>query len=400
MPGELRHTLFAVQRGGEPFLLLPSSARLAARALALYPAQTAKARLAKNILHLALQLGLKPGLGKMSAAIAGDDPFWQFLIQSVYPNPLATSKNAFGVPPSGGSRAVPPEGGTPNESFRTRSRTAGLAADVPPQFAILAGNPRAPGRRFVLLLFNATGEPAAVVKAGLSNHARRLLAHEEHFLRTRPEGQCGVPKLRGTFDSPRVHAFALDFFAGESPGADESAALAELLGSWIATDREVTMQDLGAWQRLAAATGASPGPDAVQALVEARFHPVTSHGDFTPWNVKVARGQWTVLDWERGELAGVPGWDWFHFVLQPALLVRRESTDALLRRLENLLGSAGFNAYAQRAGILGREHALALAYLAYCTRVTKQTEGLDRLAALEAAAVTRWFSTVHQVKAG
>ena len=103
MPGEIQRTLYAVNRAGEPFLLLPSSPRLSARALALYPAQTAKARVAKKILHLALRLGFKPGLGKVSIVIAGDDPFWQFLTQ-----------------------------------------TTGLAAGVPPQFAILAGNPRAP----------------------------------------------------------------------------------------------------------------------------------------------------------------------------------------------------------------------------------------------------------------
>ena len=247
----------------------------------------------------------------------------------------------------------------------------------------------------MLLLFNAAGEPSAVVKTGVSDHARRLLAQEENFLRTLPEGQRGVPKLRGTFDSPRVQAFALDFFEGESPSADETAALADLLGSWIATDCEVTMRELGVWQRLATATGAASGPAAMRALAEARFHPVTFHGDFTPWNVKVMHGQWTVLDWERGEPAGVPAWDWFHFVLQPALLVRRESTDTLLSRLENLLGSAEFSAYAKRAGILGRERAVALAYLTYCTRVTKQTEGLKRVMALETAVTTRWFSAAR-----
>ena len=337
---------------------MPSSARLAARALALYPAQTAKARIAKKILRFALRLGLKPGLRKVSAKIAGDDPFWRFL-----------------------------------------THTAGLAARVPPRFAILTGNPRAPGRRFVLLLFNAAGEPAAIVKAGVSDHARHLLAQEENFLRTIPEGRRGVPELRASFDSPRVRAFALDFFEGESPGTDETAALADLLGSWIATDREVTMCDLGVWQRLAAATSTAPMPDAVQALSKIRFYPVISHGDFTPWNVKVAHGQWTVLDWERSEEAGVPGWDWIHFVVQPALLVRHESTDRLLSRLESLLDSAGFIAYAQRAGIRGRERELALAYLAYSSRVTKQTEGLDRLLELEAAAETRWFSAALQAKA-
>ena len=37
---------------------------------------------------------------------------------------------------------------------------------------------------------------------------------------------------------------------------------------------------------------------------------VVFHGDFAPWNIKVDRaGAWMVLDWERGELHGVPCWD-------------------------------------------------------------------------------------------
>jgi hypothetical protein len=108
--------------------------------------------------------------------------------------------------------------------------------------------------------------------------------------------------------------------------------------------------------------------------------------------VKVSRGVWTALDWERGELACVPGWDWFHFVMQPAVLVRRERTDALLARFENLLASPEFASYAQRAKIAGHERALALAYLAHCTRVLKQTDGAGRVAELERGAAGRWFA--------
>jgi hypothetical protein len=69
-----------VRRGGQPFLLLPAEARLAATALALYPAQTAKARAAKLAFDVALRLGLKPRLEKISLPLADDDPFVRFLI--------------------------------------------------------------------------------------------------------------------------------------------------------------------------------------------------------------------------------------------------------------------------------------------------------------------------------
>ena len=106
------------------------------------------------------------------------------------------------------------------------------------------------------------------------------------------------------------------------------------------------------------------------------------HGDFTPWNVKVANGRWTVLDWERGERAGVPGWDWLHFVLQPAVLVQREPLDQTLTRLERLFVSAEFIRYARRAKIIGQEWLLTAAYVIFSLRVTRQTEGAARLGPL------------------
>ena len=116
------------------------------------------------------------------------------------------------------------------------------------------------------------------------------------------------------------------------------------------------------------------------------------HGDFAPWNVKVSRGRWTVLDWERGELAGIPGWDWFHFVMQPALLVRHETSEAMLARLEGLLRSTEFVDYAQNAGTAESARPLAYAYLMNCLRVTQQTEGRAGLEALTGLAAGRWFS--------
>jgi hypothetical protein len=345
--------LSVVRRGGQPFLFLPTETRLAARALELYPAQTAKARAAKFVFNLALQLGLKLRLKKISLPLADDDPFARFLV-----------------------------------------RTAKLREGISPRFAVLAGNPRAEGRRFVFLLFDAGGEPAAVVKAGSSDAARRLLAHEENFLRTAPPQTRGLPKLRATFNSARAQAFALDFFDGRSPRLDDTRPLAELLTSWVAVGELIAMKDLGAWQRLVAASAGSPLPEPVRALAGMRVHSTLAHGDCAPWNVKVAQGRWTLLDWERGELASVPGWDWFHFVMQPAVLVRREPVSELLARFERLLATEDFVHYAQHAGMAGSERALALAYLYYCTRVTRQTEGLETVMALQRAAAERWFSVM------
>jgi len=341
--------LYAVHRGGEPFLLLPAGARAAVRALDLYPAQTSKARLAKRLLAWVLRLHLSVGLERIQVAVSDETPFARFL-----------------------------------------SQTVSSESPVVPTFALLAGNPRVEGRRFVMLLFNENGDPVTVVKAGVSETARRLLAKEETFLRSTPPGTPGVPVIRHAFEAPDVRAFALDFFPGQSPRDEETRPVAELLGSWVDPGRQVAMKELHLWRRLLAASGDGPLPARVMALSDSRFCPAITHGDFAPWNVKVSHGTWTALDWERGELVGIPGWDWFHFVMQPAVLVRHETTDALGARFEKLLASPEFVDYARRASIVGDESALALAYLAFCTRVIKQTEGLDRVAQLERALVSRW----------
>jgi hypothetical protein len=337
-----------VRRGGEPFLILPTEPALAARALALYPAQTLKARAAKAALRLALRLGVARGLETTRLPLDGEDPFVRFLAETV---------------------------GLPASMLR---------------LAALAGNPRAAGRRFVFLLFDASGFPAAVVKAGQTDAARRLLAHEENFLRAAPPHTRGLPKLRGAVNTARVQAFAMDFVPGRAPRPEEVRPLAALLGEWLSRSAPVPLRELGAWQRLLAASQDAPLPAAVRELAAWRAHTTLAHGDCAPWNVKVWRGQWRLLDWERGELAGAPGWDWLHFVLQPALLVRREPVPALLARLEATLTSELFGAYARQAGVAGRERALALALFCYVNRVIRPVDGAETMRALEQAAAERW----------
>ncbi len=97
-----------------------------------------------------------------------------------------------------------------------------------------------------------------------------------------------------------------------------------------------------------------------------------------------------MLDWERGQLAGPPGWDWFHYVLQTAILVQKATTPAVISQAEALLGSDAFQAYAARAGIAGAERPLLLAYLVHCVEVTKPAEGLPQTQELLTALGERW----------
>ena len=88
-----------------------------------------------------------------------------------------------------------------------------------------------------------------------------------------------------------------------------------------------------------------------------------THGDFAPWNIKVSRadGSWLALDWERGQLAGIPGWDWFHYAIQTGILVEKLPPERVAQRLEELFNAPVFWTYAEAAGIAGKEKPLATA---------------------------------------
>jgi hypothetical protein len=358
-PGTIQQEFRVVRRAGHPFLFLPLSARAAITALELYPAQTLKARAARAFLRLALRAGLAPGTESLAAKVSMQDSFVKFL-----------------------------------------AHAAGMTKDSAPQFAVLAGNPRAPGRRFVFLLFNDDQEPVAVVKAGGADAARKLIAHEGNFLNEFAPKFAGLPELLGQFSTERVEAFALNFIHGRTPSASSPAQLANLFSAWVDTRQAVALGELSPWKHLLGCANRDSLPAAVTALSGARVHPTLMHGDFAPWNVKAADGRWTVLDWERGEIAGIPAWDWFHFAVQPAVLVQHANPGTVAAKLEGLFAATEFQRYAEAAGIAGKERALALAYVCYCLRVTRQTEGIDQLTALEATLRARWFGIRTEVSPG
>lgn len=319
-----------LRRGGEPFLFVPREPRLAAIALDLYPAQTWAARLARGCLRAAWSMGVALPFGSVALRAAEGSPLGRFFVE--------------------------------------------LEGGAWPLFALLAGNPRAGGQRFIFLLFDRSSGPRWVVKVGASPEARALIAAEIRVFKSLPANTPGVPVVRAEFAAGEIAAFALDFVPGDSPRVSfDDPSLATLMTSWLDQTVEATLAGLNVWQRLRAVA-----PDEAATLEQAAagrsFHPTIFHGDFAPWNVKVQRGAWTVLDWERGELIGPPAWDWFHFVVQTAVLVEHCNAAAAWKKLGALLDSPAFASYARRAGIVGLERTLASAYLLYCARVLQPSE--------------------------
>jgi len=349
--GGVRIEMRMVSKQGRPFLLLPRQGRAAVASLGLYPAQTPRARAARIALGLLLRMGLPLGMRQIAFTVPSDEPFAGFLT----------------------SLAGEPKPGLP-------------------VLGILAGNPASDGQRFLLLVFGADQRPVAVVKAGLSERAQSLVEKERAFLAAVPAGTSSVPGLRGAFERPHMRALALDYFAGDSPRPRDEGALPALLASWVDARRSFALSDAADWGRLErAASGTGLFARLAGQIRNRVVHPVIQHGDLAPWNIKVSpAGRWIVLDWERGELAGIPTWDWFHYVIQPAILVEHLPTPELVRRVEGLLGSEAFKAYATRAGITGCGRELVLAYLLHAVEVIKPSEGLAVTGDLLRALVARW----------
>ena len=342
-----------LRKRGRPFLLLPRSAKAAALSLQLYPAQTAPARIARALLRGGVGLSMPFGMENVACTVSFGDPFVRFV-----------------------------------------ASLAGEKKDELPPLGILAGNPASDGQRFLLLVFDANEKPVAVVKAGLSERAKMLIEKEESFLRALDGKTTGIPRVRGVCESARLRAFALDFFPGDSPRRRHEAFIPSLLSSWVDRTRKIPIRETADWARVEGAVTATDSLWlAVRRLGDWSIHPAIQHGDFAPWNIKVSRtGAWTVLDWERGEMAGIPGWDWFHYVIQPAILVERLRVFGLIQRVEALLSSPSFKEYAALAGIEGCQRELFLGYLLHAIEVIKPSEGFGATRELAAALASRWRS--------
>jgi hypothetical protein len=342
-------SLRLLRRGGEPFLLLPTQPRAAASVLSLYEPQRPVARLAARFARELARLNLLP-CGRINLHI---------------PHSL---------------------------TLFLRDQTPDKRL---PPFGILLGNPRAVGRRFLILTCDQAGSPQRVIKAGFTPEAARLILHEAKFPATASKHALGLPENLDLYVSGACTAFTSKFIVGRTPRPAEDTALPALLTSWLDPTRELTITTSASWLAL---KNAAANPHLVarveRPLAGRSVHPSLYHGDFTPWNVKVdPNGRWTVLDWERGERDGLPLWDWLHFVVQREILVRRQDTTALVTMVDSLLNSPQVTDYTQRADCTDIKRELTLAYLLHLTEVIRPTEGLAENQALLAELAARWLKS-------
>jgi len=338
-----------IKRHGRPLLLLPRSFRAARNGLGLYAAQRPAVKLVRWLLPFLIGSPLRRGLPCIEFETNTASPLWEFL---------------------GSQAGVAP---------------AQLVAP-----AVLCGNQPEADQRFVILGLDVGGSPAVVVKAGLSPAARRIVAGEADTLARLPAGMMGRVELKGRLSSARLSAFATPYCSGQPPRTDRG--IEKVLCSWLRSASPVEFADLPVGQRLAAACHAEPLYVSIRAQLDNHpFRPVICHGDFAPWNIRVSpTGDWTVVDWERSDLNGVPGWDWFHFEIQTSILRKRLTEEQAAPRVEALIASGRFQEYAAAAGIEEITKPLLLAYLLHQNRVVLPGEGLHVSLKLQELLAARW----------
>lgn len=341
-----------ISKHGRPFLLLPTQSAAATATLSLYPAQSFRARIARSALQLLVRICPPIGADRISLAISANDKFVKFL-----------------------------------------AAQTGSVAEIP-MFGTLAGNPAHDTQRFIIVVFDQNEQPVAVVKAGLTEPAKALIDKERQFLSSVPANTIGIPKLRSSFRDERVNAFAMNFVEGDSPRSDDEQQLPIVLASWISSTHRISLHQTYGWSQLEKNAAALQGNSFFPKLRDKKIQATLQHGDFVPWNIKVSTtGTWTVLDWERGDFRGIPGWDWFHYITQAAILVGHKAVAEIAQDLERLLASEAFKIYSKQAGIADFERELVIAYLTHLIEVIKPAEGFEGNRALLALLLNRWFQS-------
>jgi glycosyltransferase involved in cell wall biosynthesis len=323
-----RRTFTVLRKGGHPILYLPDNRQMADVTLRLYPAQTLFARTLIHLLRAFSPLGIWISARKVEMPINENNGFAQFL-KSLIP----------------GSTQVP-------------------------DFGVLCGNIKAVGRRYVLLLFDASGNPAVVVKLGASKEGCQLICVEQEFFFPKSPDFPGLPEALSYFNGEGASAIAYRYVEGSSPLPQQFEKVAELLSSWVYDVDPLPMKALPVWQSLELIAQESPDLEPViAALRTTAIKPVLFHGDFAPWNIRVcSAGHWVVLDWERSARTGPPGWDWFHYVFQYQNMVRRTSAQETLSVIERLWQAPDFLSYAKKTGIEKVLKELTFFYLLHLLR--------------------------------
>ena len=341
-----------IRKKGRPFLLLPKTANEARVGLGLYSAQRPSAKLG----HLFLRFTL-------------GTPLWNLVPQVRLQVDSESELVAF----------IREQSAVPSSQFQS--------------LAILFSCLAIEKQRLLILICNEKARPMRIIKVGLKPKASEVVEREADYITRLPPNIVGSITVSGRASTPVLSAFSMPYCPGDNPPSDQ--AVSPILRSWLNRGPRRPIKSLKAWQELQAAGGESKDFQILNDILAGQtVQPVIQHGDFTPWNIRLdVAGEWRVFDWECGDLEGMPGWDWFHFVVQTSILVKRHSPQRAAAEVEQLISALQFQDYAEATGIREFARPLLLAYLLRQLWLVKPEAGAATTTALHKLLSNRWRLT-------
>src|SRR5579862_3153027 len=221
------------------------------------------------------------------------------------------------------------------EPLGWKALVANVTGERNPAFALLLGTP-GKYRKLTIQVMRPAGEMLGYIKLGLTKPAGERVRHEASVLENLSSLKPHVPRVLYSgewqdnyllFQSPleghsglselsKIHVEFLERLAAlrrvNKPGL---RIIEEASARWT----ELTWRCDWRWQRLGNATLTSARPYLENITVPCGI----SHGDFAPWNTRVADGRLSVFDWESCECEMPLGWDTFHFSVQVAAMRKK-----------------------------------------------------------------------------
>ncbi|HEY5298478.1 MAG TPA: hypothetical protein VIK59_11195 [Verrucomicrobiae bacterium] len=342
-----------ISRYGRPFLLLPTAPTGARAGLKIYSAQRCRAKIWRALLPMLFKTPVAHLFQHVRFQADASSEIMQFLAQQV---------------------AMP----------------ATQLSTIPIMFGGMDYK-----SRVVLLLCDENQRPVRVVKVGLNSQGQKATDDEAALLEQLPADARGCARITGRLSTSTLSAFAMDYFPGDSPVDDDG--MEYFFHGCLNSGPSVPLESLQLWRNMAAKV---PEADLDSwhilnaALAGKTVRTAVYHGDFSPWNIRAINSKnFQVLDWERGQLQGVPGWDWFHFIVQTSILAKRHSAERAAAEIEQLIHSSRFKKYADAAEISGIIQPLLLGYLLHYLWVFRPSEGGKTTRELFDLLSARWQMT-------
>jgi len=209
-------------------------------------------------------------------------------------------------------------------------------------------------RKIAALVFDREATPLAFAKVGCTPQARSLIAHERKTLdvvRTLPLQHATIPMLLGQGTTgPATWLLQSALLTGRpSPVVLQKVHIDFLADFAQATTRVVSFHTNGIWKQLQRIlkkpvlpikSGFEVEKPFISELVR-RFQasgteettkswPVSAaHGDFAPWNMRLAEGKIALFDWEYFLPEAPVGWDLLYFLFRVDNLIKRKALEQI-----------------------------------------------------------------------